>query len=283
MIILKTIADTQKLLTHNKENGKVIGFVPTMGALHQGHISLVEQAKQTTDMVVVSIFVNPTQFNDPKDLEKYPITIEADTEKLVAAGVDVLFMPTVAEMYPTEASRLMDYDLGYIDTVLEAAARPGHFRGVALVVKKLLDIVRPNKLFMGQKDYQQLQVVRKLIADYDLQVQLISCPIVREADGLAMSSRNIRLQGEYRTVATELSNALFQLKENLTRKPLAEAKALALQHLNSQPLIDVVYLETVNGHTLEPVNDINDAPNIAALLAARVGGVHLLDNIILKP
>lgn len=283
MIILKTIADTQKLLAHHKENGKAIGFVPTMGALHQGHISLVEQAKLTADVVVVSIFVNPTQFNDPKDLEKYPITIEADTEKLVTAGVDVLFMPSVTEMYPTEASRLMDYDLGYIDTVLEAAARPGHFRGVALVVKKLLDIVRPNKLYMGQKDYQQLQVVRKLIADFGLNVELISCPIVREPDGLAMSSRNIRLHGEYRAAATDLSKTLFQLKENLTSTSLAEAKAAAQQYLNSQPLIDVVYLETVNGHTLEPVSDLNDAPNVAALLAARVGGVHLLDNIILKP
>lgn len=283
MIILKTIADTQKLLAHHKENGKVIGFVPTMGALHQGHISLVEQAKLTADIVAVSIFVNPTQFNDPKDLEKYPITIEADTEKLVAASVDVLFLPSVTEMYPTESSRLMDYDLGYIDTVLEAAARPGHFRGVALVVKKLLDIVQPNKLLMGQKDYQQLQVVRKLIADYNLGVELISCPIVREPDGLAMSSRNIRLQGEHRTVATELSKALFQLKKDSETKPLAEAKAAAQQYLNSQPLIDVVYLETVNGHTLEPVNDVNEAPNIAVLLAAKVGGVHLLDNIILKP
>lgn len=283
MIILKTIADTQKLLAHSKDNGKVIGFVPTMGALHQGHISLVEQAKKDADLVVVSIFVNPTQFNDPKDLEKYPVTIDADTEKLIAAGVDVLFLPSVAEMYPTEASRLMDYDLGYIDTVLEAAARPGHFRGVALVVKKLLDIVQPHKLYMGQKDYQQLQVVRKLIADFELGTELIPCPIIREPDGLAMSSRNVRLTGEYRQVATELSQTLYKLKEDMAILPLNEAKLAAQKHLNSHPLIDVVYLETVNGHTLAPVNDVNQAPNIAALLAARVGGVHLLDNIILKP
>lgn len=283
MIILKTIADTKKLLAHNKDNGKVIAFVPTMGALHEGHISLVQLAKKDADLVVVSIFVNPTQFNDPKDLEKYPVTIEADTAKLTAAEVDVLFLPSVAEMYPTELSRLMDYDLGYIDTVLEAAARPGHFRGVALVVKKLLDIVQPHKLFMGQKDYQQLQVVRKLIADYNLGTELISCPIIREADGLAMSSRNVRLTADYRQIATELSKTLFQLKEDAATKPLAEAKLTAQQRLNSHPMIDVVYLETVNGHTLEPVNDVTEAPNIAALLAARVGGVHLLDNIILKP
>lgn len=283
MIILKTIPAIQQFIATEKQLGKTIGFVPTMGALHAGHTSLVAKAKQESDLVVVSIFVNPTQFNDPKDLEKYPVTVEADTEKLVSAGVDVLFLPSVAEMYPSEASRLMDYDLGYIDTVLEAEARPGHFRGVALVVKKLLDIVKPHKLYMGQKDYQQLQVVRKLIADYGLGVDLISCPIVREADGLAMSSRNVRLTDEYRTIATELSKALFQLKEDIARKPLPEAKAAALQYLNLQPLIDVVYLEIVNGHTLVPINNVNEAPDIAALLAARVGGVHLLDNIILKP
>jgi pantoate--beta-alanine ligase len=283
LIILKTIAATQQFVAAEKLEGKTVGFVPTMGALHDGHISLVAEAKQENDIVVVSIFVNPTQFNDPKDLEKYPVTIEADTEKLIAAGVDVLFLPSVAEMYPDAASREMDYDLGYIDTVLEAAARPGHFKGVALVVKKLLDIVAPHKLYMGQKDYQQLQVVRKLITDFDLGIELISCPIIREPDGLAMSSRNVRLTGEHRTVAGALSKALFKLKEDITTKPLPEAKEAVQGYLNSHPLIDVVYLEIVNGHTLMPISDVNEAPDIAALLAARVGGVHLLDNIILKP
>jgi pantoate--beta-alanine ligase len=254
-----------------------------MGALHHGHLSLVENAKQANDVVVVSIFVNPTQFNDPKDLEKYPVTIEADTAQLEAAGVDVLFLPSVAEMYPNEASRHTDYDLGYLDTVLEAAARPGHFKGVALIVGKLLDVVMPDKLYMGQKDYQQLQVVRKLIADLRLTTKLIPCPIVREADGLAMSSRNVRLQGEHRLAANQLSKALFALHETSATKPLGEAKAKALSYLNSHPLIDVVYLETVNGQTLQPVSSLADAPEVAALLAARVGGVHLLDNIILKP
>jgi pantoate--beta-alanine ligase len=283
LIILKTIAATQQFIAAEKQNGKTIGFVPTMGALHAGHTSLVAKAKQENDIVVVSIFVNPTQFNDPKDLEKYPVTIEADTEKLIAAGVDVLFLPSVAEMYPNAVSRQMDYDLGYIDTVLEAAARPGHFKGVALVVKKLLDIVTPHKLYMGQKDYQQLQVVRKLIADFDLDIELVSCPIIREPDGLAMSSRNVRLTDEYRIAATELSKALFQLKEDIANQTLPAARATAQHHLNSHPLIDVVYLEIVNGHTLVPINHVNEATNIAALLAAKVGGVHLLDNIILKP
>lgn len=283
MIIFKTIAATQQFIAAEKQTGKTIGFVPTMGALHAGHISLVQQAKSKTSLVVVSIFVNPTQFNDPKDLEKYPVTLETDTEKLVAAGVDVLFLPSVAEIYPDAASRQMNYELGYIDTVLEAAARPGHFKGVALVVKKLLDIVAPHKLYMGQKDYQQLQVVRKLIADFDLDIELVSCPIIREPDGLAMSSRNIRLTGEHRLAATELSKCLFQLKEDVSKQTLAVAKATAQQHLNSHPLIDVVYLEIVNGHTLVPINHVNEASNVAALLAAKVGGVHLLDNIILKP
>jgi pantoate--beta-alanine ligase len=283
LIILKTIAATQQFIAAEKQTGKTIGFVPTMGALHAGHTSLVAKAKQENDIVVVSIFVNPTQFNDPKDLEKYPVTIEADTEKLIAAGVDVLFLPSVAEMYPNAASRQMDYDLGYIDTVLEAAARPGHFKGVALVVKKLLDIVTPHKLYMGQKDYQQLQVVRKLIADFDLDIELVSCPIIREPDGLAMSSRNVRLTDEYRIAATELSKALFHLKKDIALNTLPVAKATVLQQLNSHPLINVVYLEIVNGHTLMPINGVNEAPEIAALLAAKVGGVHLLDNIILKP
>lgn len=283
LIVLKTVTATQQYLSQERQAGKTIGFVPTMGALHAGHVSLVEKAKRGNDVVVVSIFVNPTQFNDPKDLEKYPITLEADTEKLIAAGVDVLFLPTVAEIYPDEESRQLDYDLGYLDTVLEAAARPGHFKGVATVVKRLLDIVQPDNLYMGQKDYQQLQVVRKLVADYDIPVQVFSCPIVREDDGLAMSSRNIRLQGEHRIAATELSKALFTLKEHASSKPLIQAKALAMEHLNSHPLIDVVYLETVNGHSLGPVEKLEDAPEVAALLAARVDGVHLLDNIILKP
>lgn len=283
MIILKTIAATQQYLAGETTTGKTIGFVPTMGALHAGHISLIEAAKKGTDLVVVSIFVNPTQFNDPKDLEKYPITLEADTEKLEAAGVDVLFLPSVLEIYPDEASRHSHYDLGYLDTVLEAAARPGHFKGVALVVKRLLEIVTPHKLYMGQKDYQQLQVVRKLIQDLEMGIELIPCPIVREADGLAMSSRNVRLSGEHRTAATQLSKALFELKHSAANTPLPEAKALALAHLNSHPLVDVVYLETVDGHTLQPVATLADAPEVAALLAAKVGGVHLLDNIILKP
>jgi pantoate--beta-alanine ligase len=283
LIILKTITATQQFIAAQKQTGKTIGFVPTMGALHDGHTSLVAKAKLENDLVVVSIFVNPTQFNDPKDLEKYPVTIEADTEKLTSAGVDVLFLPSVAEMYPDTASRQMDYDLGYIDTVLEAAARPGHFKGVALVVKKLLEIVRPHKLYMGQKDYQQLQVVRKLIADYNMGVELVSCPIIREPDGLAMSSRNVRLTNEHRIAASELSKALFKLKEDITTKPLPKAQEAAQGYLNSHPSIDVVYLEIVNGHTLVPISDVNEAPYIAALLAARVGGVHLLDNIILKP
>ncbi len=283
MIVIKTIAETQQYIAHEKAAGKSIGFVPTMGALHAGHLALVARAKQSCDVVVVSIFVNPTQFTDASDLAKYPVTLEADMEKLEASGVDVLFLPSVVEMYPNEASKHTDYDLGYLDTVLEAAARPGHFKGVALIVGKLLDAVQPNQLFMGQKDFQQLQVVRKLIKDHNIPTELVSCPIVREADGLAMSSRNVRLHGEHREVATELSKALYQLKEDVGSKPLAEAKAVALAHLNSHPLIDVVYLETVNGHTLVPVTDLAEAPEVAALLAARVGGVHLLDNIILKP
>ncbi|CAN5189236.1 pantoate--beta-alanine ligase [soil metagenome] len=283
MIVFKTIETTQQYLASEKVAGKTVGFVPTMGALHEGHVSLVNKAKQDCEVVVVSIFVNPAQFNDPKDLAKYPVTIQADMQKLETAGVDVIFLPSVLEMYPTTESKQMDYDLGYLDTVLEAAARPGHFKGVALIVNKLLEIIKPHLLYMGQKDFQQLQVVRQLVKDFNLPVTLVSCPIVRENDGLAMSSRNVRLEGIYRKEATQLSKALDLLKERALTLPLQDAKKAALTHLNSHPLIDVVYLETVNAQTLEPLDNLADAVEVAVLLAARVGGVHLLDNIILKP
>jgi pantoate--beta-alanine ligase len=252
-----------------------------MGALHAGHLSLVEASKRENTATVVSIFVNPTQFNDPKDLANYPITIERDIEMLTEAGVDVLFLPSVTEMYPNEASKKMDYDLGFLNTVYEAAARPGHFDGVALVVKKLLDMVQPHRLYMGQKDYQQVQVVKQLIRDFSLPVRLVMCPIVREADGLAMSSRNVRLNTEARHAALELSKTLFALVANKGTKPLSELVANAKQALNLHPGINVEYLDIADADTLHPVDPDDGKISKVALLAATVGGVHLLDNTII--
>lgn len=281
MIILKQKTDLTHYLDGLKADGQQIGFVPTMGALHAGHLSLVEASKKNNTATVVSIFVNPTQFNDPKDLANYPITIERDIEMLTEAGVDVLFLPSVLEMYPTEASKKMDYHLGFLNTVYEAAARPGHFDGVALVVKKLLDMVQPHRLYMGQKDYQQVQVVRQLIHDFALPVQLVMCPIVREADGLAMSSRNVRLSPEARKMALNLSKSLFSLQANGSAQPLSARVAQAKHELNSHPEIHVEYLDIADAETLQPVDPDDATAKKVALLAATVGGVHLLDNTII--
>lgn len=253
-----------------------------MGALHAGHISLLEQAKKENTLSVASIFVNPTQFNDKSDLDKYPVTIEADIEKLTAAGVDVLLLPSEKEIYPSERSRKLDYDLGYLNTALEASARPGHFDGVAVVVKRLLDIVQPDKIYMGQKDFQQCLVVRKLVADFKIPVEVVRSAIIREPDGLAMSSRNVRLTGKYRQAATLLSQTLFSIKDRISSKPLPEAITDCITELNSHELIEVAYLEAVNGDTLKPVSAMSEAREVAVVAAARIGGVHLLDNVIIS-
>lgn len=282
MLIIKTIDKLQKHLNGLREKGSSIGFVPTMGALHQGHVSLVERATAENDTVVVSIFVNPTQFNDKADLDKYPITIEADMDKLIKAHVDVLFLPSVDEIYPNEDSRKPVMDLGYSDTVLEAAARPGHFSGVAIILKRLLNIVQPDRLYMGQKDFQQYQVTRQLVKHFNLPVDVIRCDIIREPDGLAMSSRNVRLSGEHRTAATELSKALFYIKEHAADTPLTQLTQQATDQLNSHPLIEVAYLQAIEGPTLKPVEKLTDAEEVAVVLAAKVQGVHLLDNVIIS-
>ncbi len=282
MLIFKTIKPLQKFLNSQQQDGKTIGFVPTMGALHRGHTTLMQQAGQTTDLVVVSIFVNPTQFNDKADLDKYPITIEADIEKLIDAGVDVLFLPAVEEIYPDDTSRKLDIDLGELDRVLEAAARPGHFAGVATVVKRLLDIVQPHYLFMGQKDFQQHRVVEKLIDTFNLPVTLVRCDIVREADGLAMSSRNVHLKGEHREAATLLSQTLFAMQKRAHAEPLPQLQQWATNHLNQHPLINVAYLNIINGHTLQPLASLSEAEEVAVVAAVKIGGVHLLDNVIIS-
>lgn len=282
LLIFRTIEPLQNYLLRQKEQGQTVGFVPTMGALHAGHISLLEQAAKENDLTVASIFVNPTQFNDKTDLDKYPVTIEADIEKLTAAGVDILLLPGEKEIYPTEASRKMDYDLGYLNLALEAAARPGHFDGVAVVVKRLLEIVKPDKIYMGQKDFQQCLVVRKLVADFKIAVEVIRSPIVREADGLAMSSRNVRLNGEHRKAATLISQTLFSIKDRAANKPLPQVITNCIEELNGHPLIDVAYMEAIDGSTLKPVNSLTEVPEVAVVAAARIGGVHLLDNVIIS-
>jgi len=250
-----------------------------MGALHEGHISLIAISKQSTALTVCSIFVNPTQFNDPKDFQKYPITLEKDIPMLEKAGVDVLFLPEVAEMYPDGTQGLETYDLGPLETLLEGKFRPGHFQGVSQVMRRLLEKVRPDQLFMGSKDYQQCMVVRRLLTIMDLPTTLHCCPIIREADGLAMSSRNLRLTPEQRANATAIYRALMLIKTGYTAGPVPTLIENAIRILESAGF-RVDYVSIADANTLEPIPGPSPSGAVA-LIAAFQGDVRLIDNMVL--
>lgn len=284
MLVFKKVADLQKHLAKLRNTHKTIGFAPTMGALHQGHISLVQASKQQCDITVVSIFVNPTQFNLASDLAKYPRTPEADIELVADAQCDILFMPSIAEIYPDGTTPSVSFDFGDLDKVLEGAFRPGHFGGMAQVVYRLLEIVAPDALYMGQKDFQQATIVASLIAQKALATELVVCPIIREADGLAMSSRNVRLNADERAAAVRISKALFEIKDlytegGATPKEICEK---IQESWANEPLFKLEYITIVDGNTLQPVSDFETSEYIVALAAVWVGDVRLIDNIILK-
>jgi len=283
MILFKKATDLDRWLRQQRSIGKSVGFVPTLGALHEGHISLIDISKAATGVTVCSIFVNPTQFNDPKDFQKYPITIEKDILLLETAGTDALFLPDVAELYPGGTKELEKYELGYLETILEGKYRPGHFQGVCQVMFRLLDKVRPDHLFMGQKDYQQCMVVRRLIdlMGWTRAMVFHACPIVREADGLAMSSRNLRLSEEDRKKALSIYQALSGMKEGWM-SGTADSKTLtdrARQFLTEQGF-RVDYVEIADAATLNPLQKDNQPSNAVALVAAFMGEVRLIDNML---
>jgi pantoate--beta-alanine ligase len=281
--IFQTVAELQKyLLEINQLGNKTIGFVPTMGALHEGHLSLIRASKFKTDLTVSSLFVNPTQFNDKKDFDKYPIQIDKDLEMLLEAKCDVVFVPSVEEIYPNGTLEKTGVDLGFTGKTLDAEHRPGHFEGVLQVVKRLLDIVQPDYLFLGQKDYQQCMVLNKLIEHYNLPVKLEICETLREKDGLAMSSRNTRLNETERVSSVKLSKALFYIKENIQQKPIAQLIQEQKEILAKDDLIHVEYLIVVNGKTLEPVSEYSNEVPLTVLIAAKVGQVRLIDNVIIQ-
>ncbi|HRH56040.1 MAG TPA: pantoate--beta-alanine ligase [Chitinophagales bacterium] len=283
MRVFQTISETQKhLLKINVLQKKVIGFVPTMGALHEGHISLIKACKAKTDVTVSSIFVNPTQFNDKKDFEKYPIQLDKDLEMLLEAGCDIVFVPNVEEIYPNGTLEKTEVNLGFIGKTLDAEHRPGHFEGVLQVVKRLLDIVQPDVLFLGQKDYQQCMVLNKLVEHYHLPVKIEICDTLREKDGLAMSSRNMRLNTEERASAVKLSQAIFYIKENIQQKSIPELIQEQTAILATDELIKLEYLIVVNGKTLEPVDVYEAEIPLTVLVAAKVGLVRLIDNVIIQ-
>ncbi|MFN8243121.1 MAG: pantoate--beta-alanine ligase [Ferruginibacter sp.] len=282
MLLFKKSADLGNYLERLRQEGLAIGFVPTMGALHQGHISLVEQSREESGITVCSIFVNPTQFNDSKDFEKYPSTIEADIDKLEAAGCDVLFLPSVSEIYPDGTALAAHYNLGYLETILEGKFRPGHFQGVCQVVERLLQIVKPHFLFLGQKDYQQCMVIKKLIALTGLPVHTIVCPTLRESDGLAMSSRNMRLNPGERAKAVKISETLSFIRSSIRPGYLPDLKERCRQYLTAEGF-KVDYVEIADAETLEPQEYWDGHQPLVALVAAFLNEVRLIDNHPLHP
>lgn len=277
MRIFKLKKDLQQYLDQLRAGGKTIGLVPTMGALHPGHLSLLEQAAKSADIVAGSIFVNPTQFNDPKDLEKYPRPIEQDIQKLEQAGCDVLFNPEVSEMYA--GNEQWHLDIGELEFLLEGQFRPGHYQGVTQVVFKLFDMVKPGIAFFGQKDYQQFMVISKMVQLLNMPVKLVMCPILRDADGLAMSSRNIHLSPGERQHALILSKALLWLKDHFNPDHIPQLQEQCAQMIKQQEGVELEYLQIADGETLHPANQ--NSQKIVALAAARVGKTRLIDNILL--
>ena len=260
-------------------NGKV-GFVPTMGALHEGHISLVERARKECDTVVVSVFVNPTQFNDKTDLKNYPRTPEADAAMLEAAGVDYVLFPTVEEIYPEPDTRVFEF--GLVDKVIEGATRPGHFNGVAQVVSRLFAIVEPDKAYFGEKDFQQIAVIRAMVAQLGLKVEIVDCPIIRDTDGLARSSRNTLLDKAHRAAAPHIYEVLSAAASKTGEMTPDELSAWVVEQVNAEPLLETIYFQAVDALTMQQVHSWDESPRIQGCIAVQAGAIRLIDNIKLK-
>ncbi len=281
MILFKNAEAINQFALKSNQNGQKIGFVPTMGALHGGHVSLIEKAKQENALVISSIFVNPTQFNNVQDFEKYPITLDADIDRLEKAGCDALLLPSVAAIYPNGTKNLPQYNLGFLETVLEGKYRPGHFQGVCQVVHRLLQIVLPNYLYIGQKDFQQCMVIKKLIEVTGLQTQTVICPTLREADGLAMSSRNMRLSAEERKKAVAIFETLSFIKREIKPGYVEDLKLRAANYLTGEGFI-VDYVEIADATNLKSITNWDGNTTLVTLAAAYVNNVRLIDNMVLQ-
>ena len=280
MLLIKSIYEINKYIQNQRETGVSIGFVPTMGALHAGHISLIRNSKSHCDRTICSIFVNPTQFNDPADFQQYPITIEADIRQLEQSGCDVLFLPSVEAIYPSDYVK-KQYQLGSLETILEGKYRPGHFQGVCQVVDRLLGIVKPNELFLGRKDYQQCMVITELIRQTGLPVKTTIVPTMRETSGLAMSSRNLRLSEQDREKATAIYKSLQWIKANLKPGNLNELTSEAGNQLIKAGFSKIDYISIADASSLEEVVYWDGQQPLVALVAAFLSGIRLIDNISL--
>ena len=257
-----------------------VGFVPTMGALHAGHRSLVELARKECETVVVSVFVNPTQFNDKNDLKHYPRTPEADEALLAAAGADIVFMPSVEEIYPEPDTRIFDF--GQIDKVMEGATRPGHFNGVAQVVSRLFDMVNPAKAYFGEKDFQQIAVIKAMVEQLKLAVESVECPIIRDEDGLALSSRNTLLTKEHRAAAPHIYATIKQCAEKMQTMTPAELSAWVTAEVESNPLLKVIYFQAVDALSMQQVAEWSESGRVQGCIAVQAGDIRLIDNVRIK-
>ena len=280
MKLVHTIQELRVELDVLRKAGKKIGFVPTMGALHEGHASLVRRAVEENDIVVVSDFVNPTQFNDKNDLLKYPRTLEADCELLQKEGTAFVFAPSVEEIYPEPDTRQFSY--APLDTVMEGKFRPGHFNGVCQVVSKLFMIVEPDKAYFGEKDFQQLAIIREMVKQMHFPLEIVGCPIVREEDGLALSSRNARLSEEQRQQALNISKTLFASKEYAATHSVAETQKFVEDSIASSDGLELEYFELVDGTTLQKISDWNETDYVVGCITVFCGEVRLIDNIKYK-
>ncbi|MCR8895161.1 pantoate--beta-alanine ligase [Bacteroides sp. ET336] len=280
MKLIQTISELRSELQAVRKQGKSIGLVPTMGALHDGHASLVKRAVKENDVVVVSDFVNPTQFNDKNDLLKYPRTLEADCDLLEKYGAAFVFAPSVEEIYPEPDTRQFSY--APLDTVMEGKYRPGHFNGVCQIVSKLFMIVEPDKAYFGEKDFQQLAIIREMVRKYPFNLEIVGCPIVREADGLALSSRNARLSAEQRVQALQISKTLFDSLEFAKLHTLAETKQYVEDRIAASEGLRLEYFEVVDGDTLQTVSSWDDSKYIVGCITVFCGEVRLIDNIKYK-
>ncbi len=277
MKVFNFIVDIQRFVEEKRNEGLKIGFVPTMGALHEGHLSLINRAKKENDIVVCSVFVNPIQFNNPADLEKYPRTPEKDIEKLEQAGCDAVLMPSVEEMYPEKVED--HYDFGNLERVMEGACRPGHFNGVAIVVRILFEIVTPNRAYFGEKDFQQLAIINKMVKDLNMNLEIVPCPIVRENDGLAMSSRNVRLNDKERAIAPKIFATLNDAISKKDSMSPAEMKSYALAKYSEIKEFDVEYVEITDEINLKSIENWNECEHARIFVALQLGPVRLIDNV----
>ncbi|RLD35502.1 MAG: pantoate--beta-alanine ligase [Bacteroidetes bacterium] len=277
MYIFSTIKETSDYLSRKKGQGLRIGFVPTMGALHEGHLSLMRRAKEENDLLAVSIFVNPIQFNNAQDLEKYPRDLAKDRALLEQVGCDVLFAPDADEMYPEPETTV--YDFGPLEQVMEGASRKGHFNGVAVVVYKLFEIIEPDRAYFGEKDFQQLAIIKELVRKYKLPVEIVPCPIVREKDGLAMSSRNERLMENERKIAPKISQILKEAKTKTEELNPAELKIWVTEQFEKEPQFRLDYFEIADDTYLQTVENWNKNTGTMGFVAVFLGNVRLIDNI----